>query len=114
MRPDLFVFPNVVPILVFASHQSPDSGYLLFSHIQHPRSFWGIDPFVKGSTEVVAAEIRLLEIELCERMCSVDYRFDPACTSHIANLFDGIDLTGEIDLMRNENQFRFRGHRSFK
>src|SRR3954471_24783861 len=40
-------------------------------------------------------------------MCSVYDRFDPARTRHIADLLNRIDLACKVDLVRDEDQFRF-------
>src|SRR5215213_5142130 len=39
-------------------------------------------------------------------MSTINDSLDSFCTRHLANLFDGRDLAGDVYLMRNENQLR--------
>src|SRR5215207_703085 len=47
-------------------------------------------------------------------MSAINDRLDPFCTRHLANLFDGRDLTGDVYLMRNEDELRSIRDSSFE
>ena len=99
MGPDLFVFANVVLSPVLGSHQRPYLRDLFFTYVKHSCPFRCVDPFVKRRPKIIAVKIVALEIELRERMRTVDYGLDAASTRHLTNLFYGIDLPCEVDLM---------------
>src|ERR1043165_9182485 len=85
MRSDLLVFANVIFIRVFRRHQGPDLRDLFLANVEHSCALRCVDPFVQRSSEVIAAEISLFEIELSERMRAVDDRFYPTLSSHFAD-----------------------------
>src|SRR5690606_23381668 len=64
MRADLLELSDVVLVLILARHQGPDVRDLVFLDVQHPRSLWGVGPFMQGSAKVIAAEIVAFEGEL--------------------------------------------------
>ena len=64
--------------------------------------------------EVIAIQIRLLEIELRERMRAVDDRFHAVPPGHLTDGFHRRDLPGDVDLMRDLNQTRARRDGAFE
>ena len=86
-------------------HQWPKLLDLVALHVQQAASLRRVKPLVQTGTEIVAAEILLFEIKLCERVRTINDRLDSLCTRDLADRFHGSDLARDVHLMRNENEF---------
>src|SRR5438045_6927899 len=73
-----------------------------------------MQPLMQAGAEVIATEILLSKIKLREGMRAVHNSLDSFGTSHLAHRFHGSDLTGDVDLVRDQDQARFIGNSFFK
>src|ERR1044071_3151250 len=69
---------------------------------------------MQASSEVIATQVLLFEIELGEGMRAVHNRLNPFGASQIANSLHRSDLSGYVDLMRDQNQAGSTGNSFFK
>ena len=69
---------------------------------------------MQTGAEIIAAEIRAFEIELGKGMGAVDDGFNAAGAGQIADCFHRCDLAGDVDLVRDEDQFCAIGNSFFK
>ena len=88
----------------FGSHQRPELFNLVALDVEQSGALGRVKPFVQAGAEVIATQIFLLEIKLGEGVRAVDDRFDPFGARHLADCFHGRDLSGDVDLMRDQNQ----------
>src|SRR5437588_1254871 len=69
---------------------------------------------MQAGAEVIATEVLLFEIELCEGMGAVHNCLNSFGASHVADSLHRSDLSGNVDLMRNKNQARSTCNSFFK
>src|SRR4030095_1133855 len=69
---------------------------------------------MQAGAEVIATEILLFEIKLSKGMCAVHNRLDSFGASYLADSLHRSDLSGDVDLVRNENKARAIGNSFFK
>jgi hypothetical protein len=59
---------------------------------------------VQAGAKVIATKVFLFEIQLRKRMRAVHDRLDASRARHFADGFHRRDLTGDVDLMRYQDQ----------
>src|SRR5436309_15639398 len=69
---------------------------------------------MQAGAEVIATQVLLCEIKLREGMRAVHNRLDSFGSSHLADSLHGSDLSGDVDLVRNQNQAGSIGNSLFK
>src|ERR1043165_1538868 len=114
VRADLFELANVGFLFVFGREQRPDLRDLVALDVEQARAFGRVKPLVQRSCEVVAIEIRLLEIELGKRMRAVDDRLDTVTSRHLADSFDRSNLSVGLNLRPVRISPRRRGEAASK
>src|SRR5438128_4300619 len=114
MRADLFELANVRLLLFFGGKQRPYLRDFFAPDVKKSGTLRRVQPLVQAGSEVVAVQIRLLEIKLRKRMRAVDDGLNAARPRHFTDGLHGRDLAGDVHLVRDLNQPRARGDGSLE